>query len=403
VGYEDRTRLPQTRRIPVKFVVEKVDGEVWLIDGSTQKRLMRSVDALIAIQNALNFLTTGRTWKETVVLRGNLETSATIRLPSYVTLDVSQAKLTLKSGANTNMIENSDLNAGRFAFYTSGSCYRLNMDKIIGKIGGARGVAGAESCILISETYHSNFGSIYGERGDSAGLGAGASVDFKTCDYINAGQVVGKDSRFIGIELYTVRFSNFGALIGTDNDADGVNIHTNSYNLSVGNVIARGNGTSGLMIRNGCARINVVNACTTNNSQTTAGARSGIEVEDSTDCLIAMVNSYDDQAVKTQNYGIEEKGTSNYNQFLYCHLRTNLTAGYSLVGANSGLIDIEAGGHGYRGNAVNIGFDLFRNLTGIRLIDPDNVTATSVSTVAKAIRVTIGGVEYYIPCYTTYA
>jgi hypothetical protein len=46
-----------------------------------------------AIQGALNSLTAGRTWKETVKVKGSFTLAAGIAIPSYTTLDLTQARL----------------------------------------------------------------------------------------------------------------------------------------------------------------------------------------------------------------------------------------------------------------------------------------------------------------------
>jgi len=60
------------------------------------------------IQSALNALTSGRTWKEKVVLKGNFTISATIRIPSYTILEIL-GKLRLADGVNDVMIQNEDI------------------------------------------------------------------------------------------------------------------------------------------------------------------------------------------------------------------------------------------------------------------------------------------------------
>ena len=58
------------------------------------------------IQNALNALTSGRTWKEKVVVRGDFEISNPILVPSYTILDCSGARFKLPSGADYPILKN---------------------------------------------------------------------------------------------------------------------------------------------------------------------------------------------------------------------------------------------------------------------------------------------------------
>ena len=61
------------------------------------------------IQLALNSLSSGRTWKEAVKIKG-YHTIAKIVLPSYLVLDCTEATLFQISGTNTNMITSSGNN-----------------------------------------------------------------------------------------------------------------------------------------------------------------------------------------------------------------------------------------------------------------------------------------------------
>ena len=61
-------------------------------------------DASTVIQAALNSLTSGRTRKEKVVLKGDFSINAEIVLKSYTILDLKDAKLTLANGVNNNML-----------------------------------------------------------------------------------------------------------------------------------------------------------------------------------------------------------------------------------------------------------------------------------------------------------
>jgi len=58
------------------------------------------MDANTVIQAGLNGLTSGRTWQEKVVLKGDYSLTNSLTLPSYTILDLSDAKLTLANGVN---------------------------------------------------------------------------------------------------------------------------------------------------------------------------------------------------------------------------------------------------------------------------------------------------------------
>jgi len=64
-------------------------------------------DSSSVIQSAINALTSGRTWKEKVVTKGNFTINDTVKLSSYTILEI-QGKWALADGVNANLIENSD-------------------------------------------------------------------------------------------------------------------------------------------------------------------------------------------------------------------------------------------------------------------------------------------------------
>jgi len=69
------------------------------------------IDDDVEIQAAINELTSGRTWYEKVLLRGNFLIGSTIKLPDYTILELL-GKIKLEDGANVNMIQNSDTVGG---------------------------------------------------------------------------------------------------------------------------------------------------------------------------------------------------------------------------------------------------------------------------------------------------
>jgi len=65
----------------------------WYADG---------VNDNVQIQAAVNSLTTGRTWKEKVLLKGNFTVSSATNIPSYTIIDI-QGKVTLEDGSDQNV------------------------------------------------------------------------------------------------------------------------------------------------------------------------------------------------------------------------------------------------------------------------------------------------------------
>jgi purine nucleosidase len=97
-------------------------------NGRTGEIDLEGEDALVVINNALGALTPGRTWRETVVLKGSFEIGLTqpswdrsrgvgIEIPNYTTLRI-EGRIRLKSGAHStpglnHMITNKDRQTGR--------------------------------------------------------------------------------------------------------------------------------------------------------------------------------------------------------------------------------------------------------------------------------------------------
>ena len=69
----------------------------WAKNGTTGAIDYSGTSASTVIQSAINALTVGRTWKETVVLKGDLGYVHDITVPAYTTIEGSDAKLKLPS------------------------------------------------------------------------------------------------------------------------------------------------------------------------------------------------------------------------------------------------------------------------------------------------------------------
>lgn len=85
------------------FVIFKdEDGLICARNGSTGKIDYSGTDVGEVIQNALNSLTSGRTWREGVVLKGNFTINAKVAIPSHTVLEIL-GKLTLADNVNDYM------------------------------------------------------------------------------------------------------------------------------------------------------------------------------------------------------------------------------------------------------------------------------------------------------------
>lgn len=87
-------------------------GNCYFYQDSYNNTIGSSTNASGTIQNALNSLTSGRTWKEKIVLQGVFTISSTLRIPSYTILDCSEAELIAAPGLNAPVITNGNLTSG---------------------------------------------------------------------------------------------------------------------------------------------------------------------------------------------------------------------------------------------------------------------------------------------------
>ena len=80
---------PVTETLPTyDFLIYK-DGDYYKVqDGDSLGIVYKDKNASTAIAKAINLLTPNRTWKEKIVLKGDIEISSAIQLPSYTTLEI---------------------------------------------------------------------------------------------------------------------------------------------------------------------------------------------------------------------------------------------------------------------------------------------------------------------------
>jgi hypothetical protein len=116
--------------------------------------------------------------------------------------------------------------------------------------------------------------------------------------------------------------------------SDGIRSETGRNRvLIIGNYVSYCR-TNGIWVRSNTGT-RVIGNVVVNNSQRGAGSDSGIYISDSQYVLVQGNLCTDTQATKTQKYGINESGTSDYNFILDNDLRNNLTGPLSKVGANT--------------------------------------------------------------------
>jgi len=88
------------------------EGKYYYARDSYGNTVGPSTNASSIIQGALNALTSGRTWKEKLVLRGVFIISSPLSVPSYTIFDASAAELRADDYLNAPIITNSNLTGG---------------------------------------------------------------------------------------------------------------------------------------------------------------------------------------------------------------------------------------------------------------------------------------------------
>lgn len=97
----------------VNYII-RANGLIYeAIDGSTGKKYTSGASAATVINATLANLTVGRTWNETVLLKGPIEINDTLKMPIYTHLIVD-GSIKLANNTNKNMLEYLNPNYGKF-------------------------------------------------------------------------------------------------------------------------------------------------------------------------------------------------------------------------------------------------------------------------------------------------
>jgi len=96
--------------IPVSYIIFQESGTIYAQNGLTGDIDYSGTDAVTVIQSAIDALTSGRTWRERVVLKGDFtlykQSGQTycIKVPTYTILDLTQARLYLADSQDCDII-----------------------------------------------------------------------------------------------------------------------------------------------------------------------------------------------------------------------------------------------------------------------------------------------------------
>jgi len=119
-----------------KYLVEKDGTNITVYDKDGNTAYGPVTSPAVAINWALSNLTSGRTWKERVVVEGNFTLDAKILVPSYTVLDLTNAKFTLADGVNDHMLSNSDTTGGNTHIDIIGGVFDGNKANNTGDLAG---------------------------------------------------------------------------------------------------------------------------------------------------------------------------------------------------------------------------------------------------------------------------
>jgi len=97
--------------LPFSYMIFVNSTATYMVNGTDGSIPYSSANASKVIQFALGNLTSGRTWQEKVLLKGNYTLTNTIILQNYTWLEL-QGIVTLSTNANCDIIQNSNMTAG---------------------------------------------------------------------------------------------------------------------------------------------------------------------------------------------------------------------------------------------------------------------------------------------------
>jgi len=348
------------------------------------------------IQNALDGLTSGRTWQETVLLKGEIRVDSTIRIPSYSIIDI-QGTIKLADGANVNVFENQD--------QTNGNSFITIKNGIIDLNGGQQTQASRALYIIgrtndyiklvdvtIKNAYsatvqliNSSFSEIINNFFDTSLNGGSIGIVYtrQTTIAHNRFKNIYDYAITIGANSYRNEISNNLIYWFAGSHGGGIDIYGSSQNTIIGNVIRNSNRTNVYPIylhvdgANNPARYNTIvgntifdsfhhaialgpdsNYTTIADNVIIGTGQTGIRIADSHYLTISgNIVKYNGQeaigdallldsvtySIVTGNifgdrestrYGINEAGTSDYNVFTSL-LAEGTNMGIRIVGANT--------------------------------------------------------------------
>jgi len=317
-------------------------------------------NATTIIQYAFDSLTSDRAYKEKVLLKGFFEIDSTIKLPSYITVEL-QGNITLANNKNINMIETKETTTihcdwfngvlnGNHDYQTSGNGMDLDafsygtienvfFTKIKGHALLITSISGeTEGNVIKSNTFinihgsgiktesnvkdsfisHNKMEQMYSYGISTTGL----LTSIIQCNTISAEVQSG----------ISVSSGNDVSVIGNDIDTCGqhgiIIVSCNFMPNTVSNNVIYNNGWHGIVIDDSNNTVVSANAIYSNGYD-------GINIQGASMFNIISNNIITDDNTPTQDYGIREQDTTDYNIITSNTCLNSVNVGILQIGANS--------------------------------------------------------------------
>lgn len=343
VMYEIKTQT--LSRAPPTFIITRSGTNYYVWYGANSTLAFQGTDAGVTINNALGNLTSGRTWKQDVMIIGNYTgIDTTINIPSFTVLDLTQAYFSLAPSTTISLFNmTSTTNVDIYGGVLNGNRYSQTPP------------AGGSNNQLIFE-YSTEWCSIYGTTfyysGNSAVVFLGISYNdlVQNCminDTYNDGVNVGSGCHDIRVIDNCFYYDGHVSIVLTtcchctvaDNTAeyfgwrvsfDGIAVFQGAFeNTVTGNVMCYGNSSDGIYC-DGAHNTITANVC-----DNESGSGFGIHLYTAVDNVVSANECMND------SIGIKAEGAAG-----------NLITGNRIDGSSSDGIDISANNNAITENYI---------------------------------------------------
>lgn len=281
-GNYNVTQLAMYPQQPASYIIWR-DGSIYYAKSGTGSLEFSGTDASTVIQNAIDGLTSGRTWKEKVVLKGSFQVSGLV-LYNYTFFDLTNGKLILKDNVDGFAISATN----GYNIEIIGGIIDGNKDN--NAVGGGIHLADASNCTIknmyifdckvqgidLGSPSHSSYGNLITEN------------FFYNCGEISSGEAIRLDGNENTASLNTIDLAGYGIYVRNGygnkvqnnvikntlnsgiavseqespqtivignylyNCADGIYVSHDSYNSIIqGNIINKTTSKYGIWINNG--------------------------------------------------------------------------------------------------------------------------------------------------------